>query len=300
MTVRIYQGTTLLADQGFLHQGRAYVPGDALTSYTGRWRENTVFINSPLAGKTICVAVLNHSGGNADIPPEIEDFLSLCKSAGASLRFYDGGGYPGGNIFIAIELGLSQPSVKYLGAPFSSKALARKIASCLKGGLNLPYLADPVAFKKPRYNLRFKLWNRLFTPALAIEWPAHLDLGPWLFAGLMEHNGGGLLDPSPLIRERRLQTATAGEEQRTLPSPELPLAQPEPVAAPPPEPVRPQPPPQAASEPPPTASQQEQPPAAIKPEPDKPRRRSATMSPASYPDLYSQSGKKTLSKEPFC
>lgn len=288
MAVNIYQGTKLLADTGIFRQGRTYVPSDSLANFSGSWDKETVFFNSPLAGKVLSIAILNSQGSKDELPPEIESFLNLCRGAGAVLRRYDGSGYPRGNIIIALELGQEQPAVKYLGFPPACRFLARKIAASLKTGLKLPYLADPVSFDKPRYNLKLKFFSRLFTPAVAVEWPEGVDIGPWLFASLMEYTGGGLFDAAPLLAKRQVALAGLAPEQAQPPAPHPELELP---AAP-----SPAPPTMEATPPPPPALKAEQ----LKPSEEKKlQRRSAAMSPPAYPDLFFTGEKKMLVKEPF-
>lgn len=288
MTVNIYQGTTLLEDTGLLSQGRAYVPSDSLMNFSGSWEQETVFFNSPLKEKVLSIAILNYQGTKDELPPEIENFFSLCKGAGSIIRRYDGSGYPKGNVIIALELGQSQPGVKYLGFPLTSKLLAQKIVTSFKVGLRLPYLPDPVSFDKPDYNLKLKALNRLFTPAVAIEWPIDMDIGPWLFASLMEYTGGGIFNVAPLLKIKRV-ALVASLAEPTIP----PDLEPEPLTKP--IPILPT---QESAPPLPQSAIKMNPPNPN--EEKKPQRRSAAMSPATYPNLYFSGEKKVLSKEPFC
>jgi hypothetical protein len=289
LELHIFRGTSLLAEQGFYQDGRAYIPGDALDSFAGIWEKNTVFLNSPLAGKSICLALLSSHTGTDSLPPALERFLSLCAAAGAHLTYYDGGGFPAGDLVLAIEPGGSQTGVKYLGAACSSRPLARKIAANFKQGLKLAYLPDPVAFDKPHYNLKLKLWTRLFTPAVAVQWPEGLDLGPWLFISLMEHAGGGAMDG---------RAFSQAQEEIISPPQEAPAVIPAEAAA---EAAGPAP---EAPEAAPNLPRQQSPPAPLDdssgPETIRMQpRRSASMSRAVYPDLFPSFERKKLKKEPF-
>lgn len=292
MEIRIFRGTSLLPEKGFYQDGRAYIPGDTLDSFSGIWENSTVFLNSPLAGKSICLALLSSNTAADSLPPALERFLSLCAGAGAHLTYYDGSGFPAGDLVLAIEPGGSQTGVKYLGAACGSRPLARKIAANFKQGLKLAYLPDPVPFDKPHYNLKLKLSTRLFTPAVAVQWPEGLDLGPWLFVSLMEHAGGGAMDgtafsqaqegkisPRPAAQaESPLEAPTQAPAETSVPAPEEPKAAPEA-------------PRQALPLPPADSSGPE----TIRVQP----RRSASMSRAAYPDLFPSFERKKVKKEPF-
>jgi len=281
LEIRIYRGASLLAEKGYLQNGKAYVPCEALDTFAGVWENNTVFLNSPLDGKIICLAVLSSNTAADSLPPALKRFLSLCSAAGAHLKYYDGGGFPAGDLVLAIEPGGSQTGVKYLGAACSSRPLARKIAAKFKQGLKLAYLPDPVPFDKPHYNLKLKLWTRLFTPAVAVQWPEGQDLGPWLFVSLIEHACGDAMDGTAFSQEQ----AQISSPLLEVPAVTLGPATEEPEAAPDPPRQRPPVPPKDSSGP-----------ETIRMQP----RRSASMSRVMYPDLFSDFNKKKLKKEPFC
>lgn len=277
MAVSIYQRTALSPAKGFYRHDQACLPAEALDSFTGIWQQRAIFLNSPLADKVLCVAILNCSAGTTRFTPEIERFLQLCAAAGAFLVYYDGGGRPAGDVILALETGTVQVGVKYLGAAFRSRPLARNLAAKLKTGLELAYLPDPVAFDRPHYNLRLKLWSRLFTPALAISWPPGLDLAPWLFASLMEHAGGGSFDAAQLALAKPPSPTTVAAEASEPPPP----ADPVPAAKTVVESTPPAPP-----DPPPT-------PAAEK------KRRSASLSRVAYPEFSAAFEPKQIKKKPF-
>lgn len=269
MNIRIFQGTSLLNETGYSQNGKAYIPCAAVDSYSGLWERRIVFLSSPLAGKNICLAVLCSDAG-ANIPPALEGFVSLCSAAGARITYHDGSGFPRGDFILAIEPGGNQLGVKYLGAAYGSRPLARKIAANFKQGLGLPYLPDPIPFDKPHYNLKLKLRTRLFTPAVAVQWPRELDLGPWLFSSLMEYCGGGVMDASEFV------SVKGAVDQAPLPSAVE-------VSPPPPTP------------PPQILPQESGDPETITKQP----RQSASMSRAIYPQLFSEPKKRKYKKEPF-
>ncbi len=284
MGINIYRGTSLLAARGLYQDGRVYIPSEALASYCGLWERETVFLNSPLAGKRLCIAVLSSNAGADRFPPRLERFLGLCSAAGAHLTYYDGSGFPTGDVVLAIEPGGSQTQVKYLGTAFGSRPLARKIAANFKQGLKLAYLPDPVSFDKPHYNLKLKLWTQLFTPAVAAQWPEDLDLGPWLFIGLMEYAGGGIMDGAGFSLAPELAAPappetladTAGPElQEHSAAPDLPRSLAPPLSLP--------------------RDTRDEPVTILR----KPRL-SASMSRTQYPDLFANQNRKIIQKEPFC
>lgn len=199
MALKIYKGISLLPVEGLYFQGSVYLPAGALGSFVGLWNGNTVFLHSPLAGKRICTTVLSPDTYADSLPPALEHFLALCTAAGAEIIYHDGGIFPPSDLVLVVEPCETYTSVCYLGAAFRSKPLAQRIAASLKRGLKLAYLPDPVAFSKPRYNLKLSLGTRLFTPAVAVQWPHHLeDLGPWLFTSLMEYFAGAAgMEASP-------------------------------------------------------------------------------------------------------
>ena len=304
MEIKIYRGGSLLADRGVILGGQGYVPLSALKNFSGLLAEDTAFLDSPLAGKTLGLALLSSAPGDAR-PPTVQRFFHLCQAAGARLVLYDGSLYPAGDAVLAIETGSGPAGVKYLGAGFRSRPLARLIAEKVKKGLDLAYLPDPTPFDKPHYNLKLRLWTQLFTPAAAVQWPHDLDLGPWLFASLMEHFGGGALDGASFSHVEPPTPEPA-------PPPPVPeLSRPEPAPPPPaPELSRPEPaPPPPAPElsrpepaPPPPAPKPPLPPLRPAPGPgttpqQKPRR-SAAMSKAIYTELGASSEKKIM-KKPF-
>ena len=293
MEIRICRGASLLAETGYLRNGKAYVPCEALDSYAGVWENHTVFLNSPLAGKSICLAVLSSNTAADSLPPALERFLSLCSAAGAHLKYYDGGGFPTGDLVLAIEPGGSQTGVKYLGAACGSRPLARKIAANFKQGLKLAYLPDPVPFDKPHYNLKLKFWTRFFTPAVAVQWPGGLDLGPWLFVSLMEHAGGSAMDGTAFSQEQAQTISSLPEAPADIPGP----VSKESEAAPEPQPQHePEAAPAPPSQIPPIVPKDISGPETIRMQP----RRSASMSRVMYPDLFANFDRKKPKKEPFC
>lgn len=278
MEVNIYQGATLLKDKGYCLNNRAYIPSDALRSYSGILGQNTVFLNSPLAGKVICLALLD-SGEGSTRSPRIQRFMDLCTASGAKIHFYDGGGFPAGDIILAIETGVNQTGLRYMGVKLRSRPLARRIAANIKQGLKLAYLPDPAPFDKPHYNFKLRIRSRLFTPAVAVQWPEDFELGPWLFASLMEHFSGGSMEVAALLPEIALP------EPPSIPvpaaeSPALTAAEPAVAAIPFPAPPLPLPSP-------------------IPPLPITGPRRVASMSPAAYPDFSPTFTVKKLKKKPF-
>lgn len=312
MELKIYKGTALLDTKGLHKDGRVYIPDDALESYVGLWEGETVFLNSPLAGKKICFTVLSPDSYANALPPALEEFVALCSAAGAQLIYHDGGKFPSGDLLLALEPGGAHTSVQYLGL---RKSLARRIAANLKRGLKLAYLADPVLFKKPQFNIKMSLLSRLFTPAVAVQWPSNLDLGPWLFTSLMEYFGRSIGMDGSLFAPKAI---TAVDTDAESPAPAV---LPEPAAVPEPAPkkiVLPEPsqnqvgPPQLKTSLLPSAF--EKPAISRRQEAALPRSspcltsshspapgHSASMSPAQYPDFFAQmnKGRKIVKKEPF-
>lgn len=191
MDVKIMKGTNILDCHGLYENGKVFLPAEALDSFVGLW-QGTAFYKSPLAGKRLCITVLSPDTFADALPPALEYFLDLCSAAGAQLIYHDGGRFPESDLIIAVEPGGTHTYVKYIGAAFRSRPLAARIAANIKRGLKLAYLPDPIAFNKPQFNLKMSLFARLFTPAVALQWPGNLDtLGAWLFTSLMEYFGTG-------------------------------------------------------------------------------------------------------------
>lgn len=204
MDLRIIKGTSMLDTKALMAGDQVYLPAEALEGSIGFWKGETVFYNSPLAGKRICVAFLSPDTSDR-LPPALEDFLALCAAAQAQIIYHDGGVFPQGDLILAIEPGGRHVLVNSLGSGFNNKPLANRITSTLKRGLKLAYLPDPVTFHKPQYNLKLKLWAKLFTPAIAIQWPDNHDrIGPWLFTSLMEFFGSGAEIDGELFCEDKL------------------------------------------------------------------------------------------------
>lgn len=293
MTIKIVKGTTLLETEALYYQGKVYLPADALNNTVGLWKGDTVLLDSPLAGKKICVTVLSSDTYSDKLPSALEQFLALCTTAGANIIYHDGGKFPAADLILAIEPGSRSLQVNYLGAAFRCKPLASKIVGTLKRGLKLAYLADPAAFNKPQYNLKLSLWAKLFTPAIALQWPlANEHIGQWLFASLMEYyGGGGSLNGSifSMQEPERVQSEEMVEPPRQIDIEPEEEPEPTPIEEPEPEPSKP-----SAQEP-------------IKPRVDSTgpgpgQRISATMSRAQYPDFFAaleNRGKRTIQKEPF-
>jgi hypothetical protein len=287
LDIKIFQGTSLLNETGYFQNDRAYIPCEAVESYSGLWGKGTVFLNSPLAGKTICLAVLSSNAGPDHLPPALEGFLNLCTAAGANITYYDGSGFPTGDFILAIEPGGSQTGVKYLGTAYGSRPLARKIAANFKQGLRLAYLPDPIPFNKPYYNLKLKLRTRLFTPAVAVQWPRELDLGPWLFTSLMGYADGSTMDASDFSESEAVYPDTPDIPD----TPDTPST-PDPLPLPIEEPT----PPQELHQPSPQVLPQDNgEPWTISRQP----RRSAALSQVMYPHLFSDQNKKIYKKDPF-
>lgn len=267
MELKLYRGAKLLELNGIYQEGNLYIPGPALESYVGVWKDKVVFLDSPLASKRICVTVLGPGTFKQGLPPTVDLFLSLCSAAGAQIIYYDGGKVPAGDLIIALEMGGDAPNVSYLGASFRSKPLANKIVANLKRGLGLTYLPDSMAFPKSRYNIKLALGARLFTPAVAVQLPPGLDeVGPWLFTSLMEYVGNGAeMDADIFLTSA--QPATHSDFPPPIPAPEQPSPSPTPVI------------PRAAA----SSS-------------------SASMSRTQYPDFFAQleqRKKPPIKKEPF-
>lgn len=288
MEFKIIKRATVLNIEGLYHEGKIYIPAEAMDSFIGLWKEQILFLDSPLAEKRICVTVLSPDSARG-LPPALEEFLALCTAAGAHIIYHDGGKFPPADLILAVELNGSHASINYLGPAFRSKPLAKKIGEAVKSGLKLTYLPDPVKFKKPQYNLKMGLMTWFSTPAVAIQWPAKIDdLLPWLFRGLMDFFGrganfGGQLFPlvaqkpvletaAPLVRDFPLDTEAKQEEKDHQPPPK--------VAG-----VRPQMP-RVKEE------------AAQRPAPQE---NTAFMSRAMYPDFFAklEAGKSRIKKEPF-
>lgn len=323
MELRLYKGAKLLDINGLYRDGNLFVPGAALDTYMGLWKGEVLFIDSPLAGKRICLTVLG-PGNRLTLPATVEKFISLCSAAGAQIIYYDGGAFPTGDLILALEIGGDTPVVSYLGAAFRSKPLARKIVANLKDGFKLTYLPDPLAFAKSQYNLKLNLYARLFTPAVAVQLPAGLDVGPWLFVSLMEYMG----KTSGMDARIFLEVAEPVPQESFTSSTSLPEAMPEPDPEPQPQPgPEPEPEPQPGPEPEPVQAPQLQPapPQAWPPVQQertlpKPRIReqgapqakkdtllvavssnSASMSRVQYPDFFAQLElrRRPIKKEPF-
>ena len=233
MELRIVKGASTLDDSGLYMNGRIYVPGDALSTFVGMWQEKIIFFNSPLAGKRLCITVLSTDSLARGLPQDLEHFIGLCAAAGAQIIFHTGGKLPASHIIVAVEPGSPRLAVSYLGAALRSKPLARKLVNKVRHGLQLAYLPEPAPFRKPQYNLRLGWTARLFTPAVAIQWPADLALGAWLFAGLMEFlAAGGNLDGNLFAAGREGRCPLA--EARPGAGGHLPEPQPKPCPGPPP------------------------------------------------------------------
>lgn len=312
MDIRILKGTSLLDCQGLHENNRVYLPAQALDSYVGLWQE-LAFFNSPLAGKRLCITVLSPSTFADALPPALDHFLELCSAAGAQIIFHNGGKFPQSDLILAVEPGGTHTYVKYIGSTFRSRPLAEKVAANIKQGLKLAFLPDPVAFNKPQYNLKMGIRSRLFTPAVAVQWPANLEtLGTWLFTSLMEHFGKGasidgtLFSKHPkLVDEVECSSPSPSEPEEVFESSPVPVHDPIQASEPPPAPV-----PVRAYEPPPvTVSnpvlKQRQYPGRHS-EPARTWRKeaggnSASMSRAQYPDLFARLNwkRKPIKKEPF-
>jgi len=309
MDLNIFKCTSLLETKGFYQNGELFIPAEALESYVGLWGGSTVFLNSPLAGKRICVTVLSPSTYVDRLPPVLDRFMSLCTGAGADIIYHDGGVFPSGDLVMAIEPGATHMYVNYLGAPFRSRSLARKIAGNLKRGLKLAYLPDPVAFKNPLYNLKMGLAARLFTPGVVVQWPGNQDdLGIWLFISLMEYFGKGeSMDSSLFATSQQTRDIQVSSEDlaNSVPhvdpdqAPMTPTLLPEPILDPPsPEPFLDPPIPEISKQSPGKRRAQGR---GGKPWKANTSRTSASMSLAQYPDFSHQPGRNTkpITKEPF-
>lgn len=296
MKLRLYRGTKLLDENGIYQGGNLYIPEAALESHVGMWRSEAVFLDSPLAGKRICVTVLGPGTFKQGLPPTVELFLSLCSAAGAQIIYYDGGKIPAGDLIIALEIGGVAPNVSYLGAAFRSKPLAKKIVASLKRGLKLTYLPDPIAFSKSQYNIKLGLVHSWLTPAVAVQLPAGLEeVGPWLFTSLMEYAGNSpemdaqdFLIPALPITDQPLAPSAPEPD----PQPEQPSPDPEMITQPKAEPQKkPRALPSVQPKPMPT--------------PGTPgmtvSSSSASMSKAQYPEFFAQLAQKRrpVKKEPF-
>ena len=293
MELRIVKGASTLDDSGLYMNGRIYVPGDALSTFVGMWQEKIIFFNSPLAGKRLCITVLSTDSLARGLPQDLEHFIGLCAAAGAQIIFHTGGKLPASHIIVAVEPGSPRLAVSYLGAALRSKPLARKLVNKVRHGLQLAYLPEPAPFRKPQYNLRLGWTARLFTPAVAIQWPADLALGAWLFAGLMEFlAAGGDLDGNLFAAGAEKVVAPLAEP---APAPEaeyLPEPQPE---TPAPDPPAPEPELQQPLPPLPKIAA----PVLRPPRTAPAGGHSAAMSRAQYPELFTGRIKYTIAKKPF-
>lgn len=297
MELRLYRGTNLLETDGIYQGGNLYIPGAALESFVGVWQDKIIFIDSPLAGKRICVTVLGPGTFKQGLPPTVEQFLSLCSAAGAQIIYYDGGKIPAGDLIIALEIGGVAPNVSYLGAAFRSKPLAKKIVASLKRGLKLTYLPDPMTYPKSQYNIKLSLGARLFTPAVTVQLPAGMDeVGPLLFTSLMEYAGkGSKMDIQPFLALEKVQPSETLAPLPPEPAPEVELL------APSPHTPQSTPPPQQEMRVRARPGEQSGPP----PMPALPRTAmsssSASMSRAQYPEFFAQleRERKPIKKEPF-
>lgn len=290
MELNLFKGTSLLETNALHIKDNVYIPGIALNTHVGVWEDKVSFVDSPLAGKQICLTVLGPGTFSQGLPPAVELFISLCSAAGAQIIYYDGGKIPAGDLILALETGGSTPDVSFLGAAFRSKPLARKITANLKRGLGFTYLPDPTPFQKPRYNLKLRLGARLFTPAVAIQLPSGMEeIGAWLFTSLMEFLGKDSgMDAAIFLEEAPFsppepepvpsQPATALPEPKDLPAekPEMPRS-----------PTKARIYPRETQSPSGTAASKSG--------------SSASMSSFLYPEFFTQSDdkKKTFLKEPF-
>lgn len=299
MELRLYKGAKLLEISGLYRDGNLFIPGAALDTYVGAWEGQVLFVDSPLAGKRICLTVLG-PGNRLTLPATVEKFISLCSAAGAQIIYYDGGAFPAGDLILALEIGGDTPIVSYLGAAFRSKPLARKIVANLKGGFKLTYLPDPLAFAKSNNNLKLGLYARLFTPAVAVQLPADLDVGPWLFVSLMEYMGNSSgMDARIFLEEPVPQPALAAPALESAGEPETqPEEEPEPPTV---LPETPDPEPEERKLPKPRIREQAAPPASKGIPLAAESGISASMSRIQYPEFFARlEGRRAIiKKEPF-
>lgn len=226
MAIKIIRGESLLTAQALQHEGKIYLPLEALAGNAGTWG-NLVLYNTPLAGKRIIITILSSATRCHELPLPLKDFIDLCKAAGARVVIHHGGKIPCCDLVIAIEPGGRQIFANYLGMAWRSRPLAQKVCTVLKQGLQLAYLPDPVPFRKPQYNLRLTFWTRWRVPAIVLQWPDDVtDLGGWLFSALIGYFGSEEPDGNLFIaRQTPLSPAPAAQ---TAP----PVAAPAPVEVP--------------------------------------------------------------------
>ncbi|MTI96377.1 MAG: hypothetical protein FH749_13030 [Firmicutes bacterium] len=232
MELKIVKGNRKLTQKALYHQGEVYLPVQTIETWTGLWND-VIFYDSPLHNKRICLTIISPDLYNERLPAGVEKFAELCSAAGAIMIYHNGGPFPPCDLAVVIELGGRYVNVNYLGFRFRSMPLARRIGNNLKQGLKLAYLPDPLAFRKPQYNLKFGLFASLKTPGIVVQWPTAFDqLATWLFASIMEHFGDGeSLDGEILDSQAESETS----EPAPAPQPVTPEPSPKIEAAPAPE-----------------------------------------------------------------
>ena len=75
MELRLYKGAKLLEISGLYRDGNLFIPGAALDTHVGTWKGEVLFVDSPLAGKRICLTVLG-PGNRLTLPATVEKFIS--------------------------------------------------------------------------------------------------------------------------------------------------------------------------------------------------------------------------------